>query len=342
MKNFLLILFIFIVSCGTPSHYHSISTVGTSHKASVITADGGYGLSREHKTIELAVMAAFRACEGYNSIYSCELDYIDNRQVDLVEKREWKKKYIRNKDKFDFISDSNGWFTATLRVEKNEKPIVENKKKSEEIVTEEYRTGTGFFINDLGYLLTNNHVIDGCKKIIVFSGSQQSDLKLIANDNLNDLALLKANFTPAGSLPISNSDGELLEDIYVGGYPYGNAISSSIKITKGIISSLTGIGNNYSNMQIDAAIQPGNSGGPIINSKGNVVGVAVSKLNFLKILEDFGTIPEGTNFGIKSSTVIQFINANNVLSVKSNNSNLEPTQLSRRIKDSTVYIECVL
>jgi len=63
-----------------------------------------------------------------------------------------------------------------------------------------------------------------------------------------------------------------------------------------IISSLTGIGNNYSNIQIDAALQPGNSGGPILDDRGNVVGVAVARLDKIKVLKKFGSIPENTNF----------------------------------------------
>ena len=70
-----------------------------------------------------------------------------------------------------------------------------------------------------------------------------------------------------------------MQDIFVAGYPFGQRIRASVKITKGIVRSLTGIGNNYSNIQIDAALQPGNSGGPIINERGNVIGVAVAKLD---------------------------------------------------------------
>ncbi len=70
-----------------------------------------------------------------------------------------------------------------------------------------------------------------------------------------------------------------MQEIFVAGFPFGKAISSSLKITKGIISSLTGVGDNDSNVQIDAALQPGNSGGPIFDDKGNVLAVAVAKLD---------------------------------------------------------------
>jgi len=104
-------------------------------------------------------------------------------------------------------------------------------------------------------------------------------------------------------LPLSTKSPELLQDVYVAGYPFGRKISTGVKVTKGIISALTGIGNNFCNTQIDAALQPGNSGGPILDDKGNVVGVAVAKLDIKKILKNLGVIPEDINFGIKTSVV---------------------------------------
>ena len=86
-------------------------------------------------------------------------------------------------------------------------------------------------------------------------------------------------------------------------FPFGDAISSSIKFTQGIVSSMFGIGYNYSQIQIDATIQPGNSGGPIVDDKGNAEAVAIVKLYLQKIYKDFGVMPENTNFGIKASAV---------------------------------------
>ena len=70
---------------------------------------------------------------------------------------------------------------------------------------------------------------------------------------------------------IGSGKATLMEDIYVAGYPFGKVVSGSVKITKGVVSSLSGLGDNYSNLQIDAALQPGNSGGPIINQNGEVI-----------------------------------------------------------------------
>ena len=131
-----------------------------------------------------------------------------------------------------------------------------------------------------------------------------------------------------------------MEDIYVSGFPFGKNISNSLKVTKGIVSSLVGIGDNYSNLQIDAALQPGSSGGPIVNSKGYIVGVAVAKLDFVKIIEMFDTLPENTNFGIKSSVLKTFITANGIDFKSQTQNEITREELSKVIANGTVYIDC--
>ena len=80
--------------------------------------------------------------------------------------------------------------------------------------------------------------------------------------------------------------------MYVAGYPFGRKVRTGVKVAKGIISFLTGIGNNFSNFQIDAALQPGNSGGPILADRENVVGVAVARLDKIKVLKNLGQNPK--------------------------------------------------
>jgi hypothetical protein len=139
---------------------------------------------------------------------------------------------------------------------------------------------------------------------------------------------------------LSKEKPELLQDIYVAGYPFGQKISTSVKVTKGIISSLTGIGNNFSNIQIDAALQPGNSGGPILNDKGNVVGVAVAKLDLAVALEEFGVIPEDTNFGIKTNVVRSLLESNNISLPDPNTKSISKSKLGKMITDGTYYLSC--
>jgi len=189
-------------------------------------------------------------------------------------------------------------------------------------------------------VITNNHVIESCQDVVVHTKQKDIPMRVITYDTQNDLALLKGNFTPSSVFPLTTNRPELLQDIYVAGYPFGINISTSVKVTKGIISSLTGIGNNFSNIQIDAALQSGNSGGPILDDMGNVVGVAVSKLDAKYMFENFGSIPENTNFGIKSSVVRSVLDSSSVDTPSANKSAISKSQLGKMITDGTYYISC--
>lgn len=172
--------------------------------------------------------------------------------------------------------------------------------------------GSGFTISKSGHLLTNQHVVDGCEVVTVHPPSGLKKAQVVATDDTNDLALLKTDLEDDNFIPISGTNVSLLEDVVVAGYPLSDSLSTTVKVTKGVVSSLAGLGNDYSKIQIDAAVQKGNSGGPILNELGNVVAVTVSTLNKEYFLKEKGTIPENTNFGIKSSTARAFVDANGV------------------------------
>ena len=212
-------------------------------------------------------------------------------------------------------------------------------KESENIIPAS--SGTGFFISKEGHIITNNHVINACNATKVNYQGKVVVAKILARDRINDLALLQADIKPKDIFNISTDDADLLEEIYVAGYPFGKTISASVKVTRGVVSALSGLGDNYSNIQIDAALQPGNSGGPIIDNKGNVVGIAVSKLDYEKVIEAFGTIPENTNFGIKSSVLQTFIKSNNLnLPQTKSRGVISTKQIGNKIKNATVYLGC--
>ena len=201
-------------------------------------------------------------------------------------------------------------------------------------------SGSGFAVSNDGYLVTNNHVIEGCQKVFVHRRGKKYETDIVAYDTRNDLALLKGNFQPDVTLPLSSAKPYLAQDIYVSGYPFGTNISSSVKVTKGIISSLTGIGNNLAEMQIDAALQSGNSGGPILDEYGNVVGVAVAKLDVKFALENFGGIPENTNFGVKANIVEALLDANGVDYQQGKGEKPSGAEFSNMLSNGTYYISC--
>lgn len=208
-------------------------------------------------------------------------------------------------------------------------------------VQKEIASGSGFAVSLSGHLVTNNHVIEGCEQVQIHSEGRTLEARVVTKDEVNDLALLQADVMPRAVFSVSDDNPKLLSEIYVAGYPYGNSLSSSIKVTKGIVSSLVGLGNNSSIFQIDAAIQPGNSGGPIVDTNGNVIGVAVSSLDQMATLERFGVIPQNTNFGIKSNVVTNLLASNNVKSRSPNLSAVDSAELGRMMTNATFYISCL-
>ena len=196
-------------------------------------------------------------------------------------------------------------------------------------------SGSGFFINNKGYFVTNYHVVADCndKSKITFK-EKDVDAKLIAKDESLDLALLRAKVKPKSYLYLSADLPEKIQTIFVAGYPFGKGLSDDLKITKGVISSLKGYGDNSNEIQIDAAINPGNSGGPIVNEDGELVAVAVSGLAKDQT--------EGINFGIKVSSVKNFLDVNKIkysttgLSLFSVNTK----KLNNLLEASTIYTFC--
>ena len=215
--------------------------------------------------------------------------------------------------------------------------VVENVNPDE---TREVASGTGFYVSEDGHIITNHHVIDGCMDIKVQSQGELIPTIRLAEDKQNDLALLKVSQEPRYVFALSNDSPYPLQEIVVAGFPFGDRYSSTLKFTKGIVSSLAGLGDNYSEIQIDAALQQGNSGGPIIDEYGNVVAVAVAKLDAKYMFENFGIIPENTNFGVKASAARNLLEANRVNLKASSNEIISKRDLSSIAADGTVYLTC--
>ena len=223
-----------------------------------------------------------------------------------------------------------------------EKEIAELKKKNKELQQPKKQqkakpksgSGSGFFISKLGHIITNQHVVNKCKKITIGDHiDKQVPAKLLDTDNVNDLALLRTTNLKMASTETQSllrklsieiiplASGGLMrksevkggEDVIVAGFPYGVRFGTDIKVTFGNVNSTKGIGDDSTQFQIQAPVQPGNSGGPIYDRYGNIVGVVVSQLNKFKLAKSIGSLPENVNFGIKASTVRQFLNTSGVI-----------------------------
>jgi len=236
--------------------------------------------------------------------------------------------YFNTKNERGFFKgsiNSNKWITSKPK-QKKPKQLPEDNK----VVPA--GSGSGFFVSSDGHIITNHHVINGCNTTKVSFQGNQVDAQILAVDKMNDIAILKTNIKPNSIFPISNEDVSLLEDVVVAGYPLGKKVSSAIKTHKGVVTALAGAGDNYSNFQTDASINAGNSGGPIINQKGNIVGIAVATW-----VEE-GV--QGVHFGIKSSTLKTFANSNSLKFSSPNYLELSNKDLGKLITEATVYLEC--
>jgi S1-C subfamily serine protease len=214
--------------------------------------------------------------------------------------------------------------------EKKKKPKIENDDDNKIIAA---ASGTGFYVSNAGHIITNHHVIEGCDTVNMSYKGKEMSVYVLAVDKMNDLAILKAEIIPSKVYPVATEDASLLEDIIIAGYPLGKKVSAAIKTSKGSITALAGYIDNYSQFQTDAALNKGNSGGPIMDQKGNIVGVAVAAYGKKEGIESF-------NFGIKSSTLRTFANSNGLNFLPPNNKDLSNKDLGQLITEATIYLEC--
>jgi S1-C subfamily serine protease len=202
------------------------------------------------------------------------------------------------------------------------------------------KSGSGFFVTDVGDIVTNEHVVSRCKKIEIQPSGLEA--KLIDKDSKYDLALIRIDKNSDSVAKIRVNTPVLGEQVIVAGYPYKGLLSSGIKITSGIVSSLAGLQNDEKLIQITAPIQPGNSGGPLIDQYGNIIGVIVSKLNSEFMLRNFNDIPQNINFAIKATYLKKFLYRNKVeFKEVHSESELELTKISQQAQEYTVEVNCL-
>ena len=170
-------------------------------------------------------------------------------------------------------------------------------------------SGSGFFVTSNGYFVTNHHVIDNAKKIRVITENGAHDARVVSYDNKIDLALLKIDGV---STPLSFSKerrAQLGQEVFTIGFPMPDSQGFAPKVTKGVISSENGYQDSPYEYQFDAAIQPGNSGGPLCDANGHLIGVNASTLKSDYFLKHSGTVPQNVNYAIKKSYLVAFLDA---------------------------------
>ncbi|CAH0188458.1 S1C family serine protease [Roseomonas sp. CECT 9278] len=171
-------------------------------------------------------------------------------------------------------------------------------------------TGSAFAVTANGLAVTNAHVVQGCASVV---DEQGRPVRVVAADRRRDLALIDTGrgfgsvvrFRPQAAV-------DLGETVLVFGFPYGQALGTGINVTNGIVTGLAGPGGDVSRFQMNAAVQPGNSGGPAVDDAGLLLGVAVGRLNDLAVLRATGSLPQGVNFAIRATEVERFLAEQNV------------------------------
>jgi S1-C subfamily serine protease len=203
-------------------------------------------------------------------------------------------------------------------------------------------TGTGFFVSQKGHVLTNHHVVENCSSIVVaLEGTTSQTAQVTARDPKNDLALLRVTGLTPSNVPNLRLGVRLGESVFVYGFPLTGLLASAGNFTTGSVTAVAGLGDDTTLMQLSAPIQPGNSGGPVLDQHGNVVAVVVSKLNALRVAKVTSDIPQNINFAIKSSIAMSFLDAGNVSpSATPSTSKLDAPQIAERARAFTVQIRC--
>ncbi len=204
-------------------------------------------------------------------------------------------------------------------------------------------TGSGIVIGNRGEILTNAHVVDRCDAITVQFASKKTDSAvMVARDPANDLALVRVpNPPPAvavfrGGAPVRAGD-----TVVALGYPLPSLLATSATLTVGYVSALAGFEDDQRYLQISAPVQPGNSGGPLLDASGHLAGIVTSKLNAENVARFIGDIPQNVNFAIKAEVVRTFLDGKGIAyKTQRSDQQLSPADVGEIARPFTVFVEC--
>lgn len=194
-------------------------------------------------------------------------------------------------------------------------------------------SGTGWSLLD-NYIVTNYHVVDGAKTIQVNGiggdNSRSCSATVVATDKNNDLAILRLNGVSITNIPyaVTSDLADVGEEIFVLGYPMTQTMGEEIKLTNGIISSLSGFEGDMANYQISAPIQPGNSGGPMFDHNGNVIGIVVAKHEGAELV----------SYAIKTSYLQNLMLSALNKNIFPRNNTISNLPLTGKVKDARKYV----
>jgi TPR repeat protein len=203
-------------------------------------------------------------------------------------------------------------------------------------------SGTAFFISEDGYILTAFHVVEDAARITIRTKAGTFMATLVKADKANDVALLKVTGKfPA--LPVASSRGvNLGESVFTIGFPNIELQGFAPKLTKGEISSQTGIQDDPREFQISVPVQPGNSGGPLVNGYGNVVGIVEEQLADINTFKTTGSLPQNVNYAMKSTVLKLLLESLPEVSAKLKEPNSKEEKFEDAVKKAQDAVALVL
>ncbi|HZB92926.1 MAG TPA: serine protease [Stellaceae bacterium] len=211
------------------------------------------------------------------------------------------------------------------------------------IATGQGVTGSGIIIDTKGHILTNEHVVRSCGKAEVTDAAKESyEVKVIARDGANDLALLTAthHWSEAATLRAGH-EPRPGDAVVVAGYPLSGLLGSGVIVTTGSLSALSGPRDDSRLIQLSAPIQPGNSGGPVLDASGRVLGIVSSSLNGVAFATFTGMLPQNVNFALKAAILRNFLDTNQIgYAEAAAGEEMSPGAVGDLARKFTVRIEC--
>jgi len=203
-------------------------------------------------------------------------------------------------------------------------------------------TGTGFVVAE-GRLLSNQHVVANCRAVNgVFAGNRRVPLTVLAADAERDLALLSGPRDAAPVLAFRDGPPRRGDEVVTYGFPLTGILGSGPTLTTGDVSALTGLRDDPNTFIISAPVQSGNSGGPLLDRSGNVLGVIVAKLNAQRVAERTGDLPQNVNIAIHGRVAMEFLRRNGVTPrTAASTGTLPAAEVGEIAHPSTVLIECM-
>lgn len=175
-------------------------------------------------------------------------------------------------------------------------------------------TGTGFFVDAEGHLVTNAHVVTDCTQTMVkLPDGRTVEANVLARSRQNDLAVLKVDTASPDHARFRGGPSIRLGDsVVVFGYPLAGELTVTGNLTTGLVSAMAGPGEDVTRMQISAQVQSGNSGGAVVDRSGRVVGVVVSKSDTMPRAKGDVEVLQNVNFAIRSGVLLYFLDANRI------------------------------